>query len=322
MNQKAKNYHSGFVTIIGSPNVGKSSLMNRMIGEKIAIVSSKPQTTRSRIMGVLSRPEHQIVFLDTPGIHDPRTKLGEYMMHSVRDAMDGMDAVLVLFDITHITENDLRVAEGMKEKKVPVILALNKIDLATPEQILAATAKAAEIGFEEIIPVSARTGDGVEELIKSLENHLPEGPQYFPEDMITDQPERQICAELIREKLLACLDKEIPHGTAVEIERFAERENGIIDLEAVIYCEKNSHKGIIIGKNGAMLREIGSRARTDIEALLGTKVYLQTWVRVKENWRDSEVLLRNFGYRDTGWATFQPMHLCCGKCAIKRRTRY
>ena len=176
MNQKAKNYHSGFVTIIGRPNVGKSSLMNRMIGEKIAIVSSKPQTTRSRIMGVLSRPEHQIVFLDTPGIHDPRTKLGEYMMHSVRDAMDGMDAVLVLFDVTHITENDLRVAEGMKEKKVPVILALNKIDLATPEQILAATAKAAEIGFEEIIPVSARTGDGVEELIKSLENHLPEGP--------------------------------------------------------------------------------------------------------------------------------------------------
>ena len=194
MNQKAKNYHSGFVTIIGRPNVGKSSLMNRMIGEKIAIVSSKPQTTRSRIMGVLSRPEHQIVFLDTPGIHDPRTKLGEYMMHSVRDAMDGMDAVLVLFDVTHITENDLRVAEGMKEKKVPVILALNKIDLATPEQILAATAKAAEIGFEEIIPVSARTGDGVEELIKSLENHLPEGPQYFPEDMITDQPERILCA--------------------------------------------------------------------------------------------------------------------------------
>ena len=296
MNQKAKNYHSGFVTIIGRPNVGKSSLMNRMIGEKIAIVSSKPQTTRSRIMGVLSRPEHQIVFLDTPGIHDPRTKLGEYMMHSVRDAMDGMDAVLVLFDVTHITENDLRVAEGMKEKKVPVILALNKIDLATPEQILAATAKAAEIGFEEIIPVSARTRDGVEELIKSLENHLPEGPQYFPEDMITDQPERILCAEIIREKALRHLRDEVPHGIGVEIMKIEALSDKLTEINATVYCERAAHKGIIIGKNGTMLQTIGTEARLDIEKLMDTHINLKLWVKIRPDWRNNASDLKNLGY--------------------------
>lgn len=296
MNQKAKNYHSGFVTIIGRPNVGKSSLMNRMIGEKIAIVSSKPQTTRSRIMGVLSRTEHQIVFLDTPGIHDPRTKLGEYMMHSVRDAMDGMDAVLVLFDVTHITENDLRVAEGMKEKKVPVILALNKIDLATPEQILAATAKAAEIGFEEIIPVSARTGDGVEELIKSLENHLPEGPQYFPEDMITDQPERILCAEIIREKALRHLRDEVPHGIGVEIMKIEALSDKLTEINATVYCERAAHKGIIIGKNGTMLQTIGTEARLDIEKLMDTHINLKLWVKIRPDWRNNASDLKNLGY--------------------------
>lgn len=296
MNQKAKNYHSGFVTIIGRPNVGKSSLMNRMIGEKIAIVSSKPQTTRSRIMGVLSRTEHQIVFLDTPGIHDPRTKLGEYMMHSVRDAMDGMDAVLVLFDVTHITENDLRVAEGMKEKKVPVILALNKIDLATPEQILAATAKAAEIGFEEIIPVSARTGDGVEELIKSLENHLPEGPQYFPEDMITDQPERILCAEIIREKALRHLRDEVPHGIGVEIMKIEALSDKLTEINATVYCERAAHKGIIIGKNGTMLQNIGTEARLDIEKLMDTHINLKLWVKIRPDWRNNASDLKNLGY--------------------------
>ncbi len=296
MNQKAKNYHSGFVTIIGRPNVGKSSLMNRMIGEKIAIVSSKPQTTRSRIMGVLSRPEHQIVFLDTPGIHDPRTKLGEYMMHSVRDAMDGMDAVLVLFDVIHITENDLRVAEGMKEKKVPVILALNKIDLATPEQILAATAKAAEIGFEEIIPVSARTGDGVEELIKSLENHLPEGPQYFPEDMITDQPERILCAEIIREKALRHLRDEVPHGIGVEIMKIEALSDKLTEINATVYCERAAHKGIIIGKNGTMLQTIGTEARLDIEKLMDTHINLKLWVKIRPDWRNNASDLKNLGY--------------------------
>ena len=296
MNQKAKNYHSGFVTIIGRPNVGKSSLMNRMIGEKIAIVSSKPQTTRSRIMGVLSRTELQIVFLDTPGIHDPRTKLGEYMMHSVRDAMDGMDAVLVLFDVTHITENDLRVAEGMKEKKVPVILALNKIDLATPEQILAATAKAAEIGFEEIIPVSARTGDGVEELIKSLENHLPEGPQYFPEDMITDQPERILCAEIIREKALRHLRDEVPHGIGVEIMKIEALSDKLTEINATVYCERAAHKGIIIGKNGTMLQTIGTEARLDIEKLMDTHINLKLWVKIRPDWRNNASDLKNLGY--------------------------
>ncbi|QTE71250.1 GTPase Era [Clostridiales bacterium FE2011] len=296
MKQKAKNYHSGFVTIIGRPNVGKSSLMNRMIGEKIAIVSSKPQTTRSRIMGVLSRTEHQIVFLDTPGIHDPRTKLGEYMMHSVRDAMDGMDAVLVLFDVTHITENDLRVAEGMKEKKVPVILALNKIDLATPEQILAATAKAAEIGFEEIIPVSARTGDGVEELIKSLENHLPEGPQYFPEDMITDQPERILCAEIIREKALRHLRDEVPHGIGVEIMKIEALSDKLTEINATVYCERAAHKGIIIGKNGTMLQTIGTEARLDIEKLMDTHINLKLWVKIRPDWRNNASDLKNLGY--------------------------
>ena len=296
MNQKAKSYHSGFVTIIGRPNVGKSSLMNRMIGEKIAIVSSKPQTTRSRIMGVLSRPEHQIVFLDTPGIHDPRTKLGEYMMHSVRDAMDGMDAVLVLFDVTHITENDLRVAEGMKEKKVPVILALNKIDLATPEQILAATAKAADTGFEEIIPVSARTGDGVEELIKSLENHVPEGPQYFPEDMITDQPERILCAEIIREKALRHLRDEVPHGIGVEIMKIEALSDKLTEINATVYCERAAHKGIIIGKNGTMLQTIGTEARLDIEKLMDTHINLKLWVKIRPDWRNNASDLKNLGY--------------------------
>ena len=296
MNQKEKKYHSGFVTIIGRPNVGKSSLMNKMIGEKIAIVSSKPQTTRSRIMGVLSGEDHQIVFLDTPGIHDPRTKLGEYMMHSVRDAMDGMDAVLVLFDVTHITENDLRVAEGMKEKKVPVILALNKIDLATPEQILAATAKTAEIGFEEIIPVSARTGDGVEELIKSLENHLPEGPQYFPEDMITDQPERILCAEIIREKALRHLRDEVPHGIGVEIMKIEALSDKLTEINATVYCERAAHKGIIIGKNGTMLQTIGTEARLDIEKLMDTHINLKLWVKIRPDWRNNASDLKNLGY--------------------------
>ena len=296
MNQIATNYHSGFVTIIGKPNVGKSSLMNRMIGEKIAIVSSKPQTTRSRIMGVLSRPEHQIVFLDTPGIHDPRTKLGEYMMHSVRDAMDGMDAVLVIFDVTHITENDLRVAEGMKGKKVPVILALNKIDLATPEQILAATAKAADIGFEEIIPVSAKSGDGVEELITSLEKHLPEGPHYFPEDMITDQPERILCAEIIREKALRHLRDEVPHGIGVEIMKIEAISDKLTEINATVYCEHAAHKGIIIGKNGSMLQTIGTEARLDIEKMMDTHINLKLWVKIRPDWRNNAADLKNLGY--------------------------
>ena len=296
MNQNSSHFHSGFVTIVGRPNVGKSSLMNRMIGEKIAIVSNRPQTTRNRIMGVLTREDHQIVFLDTPGIHDPRSRLGDYMMHSVREAMDGMDAVLVILDVTHITENDLKIAREMKEKKVPAVLALNKIDLVTPDEILAANAKAAEIGYEEIIPVSARTGNGVEELITCLEKHLPAGPRYFPEDMITDQPERILCAEIIREKALRHLRDEVPHGIGVEIIKIEVLSDQLTEINATIYCERDAHKGIIIGKHGTMLQTIGSEARADIEKLLDTHVNLKLWVKIRPDWRNNLSDLKNLGY--------------------------
>lgn len=296
MSQQDKTFHSGFVTIVGRPNVGKSSLMNRMIGEKIAIVSARPQTTRSRIMGVLTAPGHQIVFLDTPGIHDPRTRLGEYMMHSVKDAMDGMDAVLVILDVTHITPGDLEIAESMKAKKVPAVLALNKIDLVSPEQILAATARAAEIGYKEIIPVSAKTGSGVDELISCLQKHLPAGPKYFPDDMITDQPERVLCAEIIREKALRHLRDEVPHGIGVEIMKIETLSDHLTEINATVYCERDAHKGIIIGKHGAMLQTIGTEARMDIEKLLDTHVNLKLWVKIRPDWRNNASDLKNLGY--------------------------
>ena len=296
MTQKGKDFHSGFATIVGRPNVGKSSLMNAMIGEKIAIVSARPQTTRSRIMGVLTDSGHQIVFLDTPGIHDPRTKLGEYMMHSVRDAMDGTDILLVIFDVTHITDNDLKIAENMKGKKVPAVLALNKIDLVSPDQILAATAKAAGIGFDEIVPVSARTGDGIADLVACLKKHLPEGPQYFPDDMITDQPERILCAEIIREKALRHLRDEVPHGIGVEIMKIETLSAGLTEIHATVYCERDAHKGIIIGKHGTMLQTIGTEARADIEKLLDTHVNLKLWVKIRPDWRNNISDLRNLGY--------------------------
>ena len=296
MEQKEQQYHSGFVTIVGRPNVGKSSLMNRMIGEKIAIVSSRPQTTRSRIMGVLTMPGYQAVFLDTPGIHDPRTKLGEYMMHAVRDAMEGTDTVLVILDVTHITENDLRIAGEIKGKKVPAVMALNKIDLVTPEQVLAATAKAAEAGYEEIVPVSAKTGSGIDDLVSCLKKHLPAGPQYFPDDMITDQPERILCAEIIREKALRHLRDEVPHGIGVEIMKIEALSEKLTEINATIYCERDAHKGIIIGKHGAMLQTIGTEARADIERLMDTHVNLKLWVKIRPDWRNNISDLRNLGY--------------------------
>ncbi len=296
MKQNNNQYHSGFVTIVGRPNVGKSSLMNKMIGEKIAIVSSRPQTTRNRIMGVLSGEGYQIVFLDTPGIHDPRTRLGDYMMHSVKEAMDGMDAVLVILDVTHITEGDLKIAMEMKDKKVPAVLALNKIDLVSPEEVLQATAKAAEVGYEEIVPVSAKTGSGVNELIACLEKHLLAGPQYFPEDMITDQPERVICAEIIREKALRHLRDEVPHGIGVEIIRIETLSESLTEINATIYCERDAHKGIIIGKHGSMLQTIGTEARADIEKLLDTHVNLKLWVKIRPDWRNNASDLKNLGY--------------------------
>lgn len=296
MNQQENGFRSGFVTIVGRPNVGKSSLMNRMIGEKIAIVSARPQTTRSRIMGVLTDVDYQVVFLDTPGIHDPRTKLGEYMMHSVRDAMDGMDAALVILDVTHITPNDLQIAADMRGKHVPVILALNKIDLVTPEQILAATAKAAESGLEEIIPVSAKTGSGVGELIACLRKHLSAGPKYFPDDIITDQPERILCAEIIREKALRHLRDEVPHGIGVEIMKIETLSDRLTEINATVYCERYAHKAIIIGKHGSMLQTIGTEARLDIEKLLDTHVNLKLWVKIRPDWRNNVSDLKNLGY--------------------------
>ena len=287
---------SGFVTIIGRPNVGKSSLMNTMIGEKIAIVSARPQTTRSRIMGVLTGSDYQIVFLDTPGIHDPKTRLGEYMMHSVRDAMEGTDAILVIFDVTHITDNDLRITESIREKKIPVILALNKIDLVSPDQILAATAKAADFGFDEIVPVSAKTKSGIDDLIVCLQKHMKAGPKYFPEDMITDQPERILCAEIIREKTLRHLRDEVPHGIGVEIMKIETLSNNLAEINATVYCERDAHKGIIIGKHGAMLQVIGTEARLDIEKLLDTHVNLKLWVKVRPDWRNNASDLKNLGY--------------------------
>ena len=295
---QTKPYHSGFITIVGRPNVGKSTLMNALVGEKVAIVSNRPQTTRNRIMGVMTRQDCQIVFLDTPGIHHPRTRLGEYMMQSVRDAMDGMDGMLVLVDATQVGEQDRRIVTEMGEKKVPKVLALNKIDLMPKEKLLALMATFADCGYDAIIPISARDGDGLEELAKALIASLPEGPQYFPEDMMTDQPERQICAEMIREKALLHLRDEVPHGIGVEMMAMNKESDDFMEIHATIYCERDAHKGIIIGKHGAMLQLIGSEARKDIEQLLGMHVNLKLWVKVRPDWRNRMDDLRTLGYEN------------------------
>ena len=289
---------SAMITICGRPNVGKSTLTNALVGEKIAIVSDKPQTTRNRITGIVSRGATQFVLMDTPGFHKPRTKLGDYMVNVVRESVADVDGVLLLVEpVAAVGPQEEALLGRLREGGAPVILVINKIDSVERARLLEVIAAYAPLyDFEAVIPVSAKTGEGLDELLDEMEKLAAEGPHFFPDDMITDQPERQICAELLREKLLRCLDKEIPHGTAVELTRFTEREDGVIELEATIYCEKESHKGIIIGKKGAMLKKIGELARADMEAFLGTKVYLQTWVKVKENWRDSVGLLRNFGF--------------------------
>ncbi len=291
---------SGMITLCGRPNVGKSTLTNALVGEKIAIVSNKPQTTRNRILAVLNQDECQFVFMDTPGLHKPRSRLGDYMVNVARKSVSDVDAVLLLVEpIPHAGEPERELIDRIKELEVPAILVINKIDTVPKETLLSVMQEYSALHeFRAIMPISAKRGEGVGELLGMLKAFLPEGPALFPEDMVTDQPERQVCAEIVREKLLLLLDKEIPHGTAVEVTKFSERDSGIIDLHVTIYCEKNSHKGIIIGKQGEMLKKISTYARQDIERFMGTKVYLETWVKVKENWRDNAGLIRNFGYQD------------------------
>ncbi len=299
MNQ---NFKSGFVTLIGRPNVGKSTLMNRLIGQKIAITSKKPQTTRNRIQTVYTdENKGQIVFLDTPGIHKAKNKLGEYMVNVAERTLNEVDVVLWLVEPTnYIGAGEQHILEKLRRVNTPVILVINKTDMVKKEEILSyIDTYRKEYDFAEIVPLSALRGDNTDVLIDLIFKYLPYGPMFYDEDTITDQPERQIVAELIREKALHALSEEIPHGIAVTIERMKERENGgIIDIDATIICERDSHKGIIIGKGGAMLKKIGTNARFEIERLLDSKVNLKLWVKVKKDWRDSDFLIKNFGYRE------------------------
>ncbi len=292
-------YKSGFVTIIGRPNVGKSTLLNHIIGEKMAIISNKPQTTRNKIQCVYNEDNAQIVFIDTPGIHKPKNKLGEYMVNISQDALREVDVILLLVDeSTHMGPGDEYILEQIRNIDTPKILAINKIDKLKGEQVqtIIDTYESFDV-FDHIIPISAQDGIGIAGLMDSIKRIIPEGPQYFPDDMITDQPERFIVSEIIREKALQYLEEEVPHGVAVGIESMRKRENkDIIDINAVIYCERNSHKGIIIGKEGRKLKGIGKSAREDIERLLGSKVYLEIWVKVEKNWRDKEKVIKYFGY--------------------------
>ncbi len=300
MSDASTQFRSGFVTLIGRPNVGKSTLMNRLIGQKIAITSSKPQTTRNRIQTVYTDEEKQIIFLDTPGIHKAKNKLGEFMVNIAEKTLDEVDVILWLVEPTeYIGAGEQHIIELLKKTGTPVILVVNKIDTVKKEALLAdITVYSKEMDYAEIVPVSALTGENTGELLKVIGKYLPEGPMYYDEDTVTDQPERQICAELIREKALKFLSEEIPHGIAVTIEQMKERPGGrLIDIDASIICERDSHKGIIIGKQGAMLKKIGTAARQDCEAMLGCKVNLKLWVKVKKDWRDSDILMKNFGYR-------------------------
>ena len=294
------NTKTAMITIAGRPNVGKSTLTNFLVGEKIAIVSNKPQTTRNRICGIVTHGHAQYVFVDTPGFHKPRTKLGDYMVNVTKNSIADVDlTILVVEPIPSVGPQEEGLIEQLKAKNCPVVLAINKIDTVEKDKLLEVIATYSQYAdFAAIIPISAKTGDGVDSLLQECDKYAVESPFLFPEDVTTDQPERQVMAEIIREKLLWCLDREIPHGTAVEITKFSERDNGIIDIDATIYCEKASHKGIIIGKGGEMLKKISSMARTDCERFMGTRVYLTTWVKFKENWRDSDFHVRNFGYSE------------------------
>lgn len=291
---------SGIITICGRPNVGKSTLTNALVGEKVAIVTNKPQTTRNRICAILNRGESQFIFMDTPGLHKARTRLGDYMVNVVKESVSDVDGIMLLVEpIPNIGAPEQELIDRIKQLKCPAVLVINKVDTLEKKEALLEVIETYNNAhhFDAVVPISAKKKEGIEELLTILDGYLPKGPQLFPEDMVSDQPERQMMAEILREKLLLCLDKEIPHGTAVEITKFSERDDEVIEVDATIYCEKNSHKGIIIGKGGAMLKKISSLARVDMERFMGTKVFLQTWVKVKENWRDNVNLIQNFGYR-------------------------
>ena len=294
-----ENFKSGFATLIGRPNVGKSTLMNHLIGQKIAITSNKPQTTRNRIQTVLTTEEGQIVFVDTPGIHKAKNKLGEYMVNIAERSLNEVDVVLWLVEpTTFIGAGERHIIDQLKKVRTPVILVINKIDMVKKEEILPAIdVYRKEYDFAEIVPVSARTGNNTDELVKVILKYLPYGPQFYDEDTVTDQPERQIVAELIREKALHCLNEEIPHGIALAIDRM-KMERMVMQIDATIICERDSHKGIIIGKQGSMLKKIGSTARYEIERMLDCRVNLKLWVKVQKNWRDSDYLMKIFGYRE------------------------
>lgn len=290
-------FKSGFAAIIGMPNVGKSTLLNTIAGQKIAIISNKPQTTRNKILAIHTTEDYQIVFTDTPGIHKPHNRLGEFMVKVAKESMNEMDVLIFVVDASKpILPMEKEIAKNIDKTKLPAILVLNKVDLVKKEDLLPIIADYSTLhDFSSIVPISAKTGDGVDILLSDIESLLEEGPQFYYEDMVTDQPEKQIAAEIIREKMLWLLDKEVPHGIAIEIEKMQEREN-ITKIYATIYCEKASHKGIVIGKNGEMLKRIGQKARADIEEMLDKKVYLELWVRIKNDWRNSDRMIKNFGY--------------------------
>lgn len=291
---------SGMIAVVGRPNVGKSTLINMLAGEKVAIVSDKPQTTRGRICAVVNREDTQYVFMDTPGFHKPRSRLGEYMVDVVHQSVADVDAaVLVIEPVAAVGQQEKLLIERLKQNEIPAILVINKIDTVRKETLLEVIgAYSTLFQFSAVVPLCAKTGEGTDSLLAELAPFIPEGPQLFPDGMVSDQPEKRLLSELIREKMLRELDREVPHGVAVEISTFETQPDGLVRVSATIYCEKENHKGIIIGKKGAMLRRIGELARKDMEEMLGAKVFLETWVKVKENWRDNPNQLRNFGFDD------------------------
>lgn len=296
----SENTKSAVITICGRPNVGKSTITNALVGEKIAIVSSKPQTTRNRICGIVNRGDTQLVLIDTPGLHKAKSRLDDYMVKVVKESMSDVDCIMMLVEpIANVGIPEMELIGRIRQNGAPAVLVINKMDKVKREELLAVMAAySAAFEFSDIVPVSAMRGDNMDELLKTMEKYAKPGPHLFPEDMTTDQPDKQVVGEMVREKILYCLQREVPHGVAVEVTKFSERDNGIIDASVTIYCEKMSHKGIIIGKDGAMLKKISTLARQDMEKFMGTKVYLETWVKVRENWRDNANYVKDFGYID------------------------